>query len=206
MLASMLCHATMFVTPAEFHNLLTAVQQRSWARMDRPAVLLVVKDVLSGEASATQPPPNAATPSTQRKGSSFREQARATPGHVPPPCPSPDRAPAARARCVTSQGAAATYRVRRAARGAPGGAHPCQRRLSRRLRRPASKSGAPRHPRAQLPSWPRPSQCLSRSADRGSDATRGQATSTCEASRCRPSPCTLGTTITRARCVYYTPH
>merc|ERR1719272_2277072 len=63
MLASILCHATMFVTPTEFHNLLTAVQQRSWARMDRPAVLLVVKDVLSGEASATQPPPNAATPS-----------------------------------------------------------------------------------------------------------------------------------------------
>ena len=113
MLASMLCHATMcttptefhnlltltlpltltltmalprFVTPTEFHNLLTAVQQRSWARMDRPAVLLLVKDVLSGEASATQTQPNAATPSTLRKGSSFREQARARPilhAHAP---------------------------------------------------------------------------------------------------------------------------
>ena len=44
MLASMLCHATMFVTPPEFHNVLTAVQQRSWTRMDRPSVLLVIKD------------------------------------------------------------------------------------------------------------------------------------------------------------------
>jgi hypothetical protein len=177
MLASMLCHATMFVTPTEFHNLLTALQQRSWARMDRPAVLWVVKDVLSGEASAIQPQPNAATPSTLRKGSSFREQARARPNlqpHAPrqatrqarapspPPALSHRLAPALShrlapaltvrptpvPRCGTSQGAAATYRMRRAARGAPGRGHPCQRRLSRRLRRPASKSGAPRQPRA----------------------------------------------------------
>lgn len=125
MLASMLCHATMFVTPTEFHNLLAAVQQRSWARMDRPAVLLLVREVLSGEAPATPPQPSAPTPSTLRKGSSFREQARARPPvqkpcgstprakrrakrhpaapspprghaplpHVPPPCPSPHRAP-----------------------------------------------------------------------------------------------------------------
>ena len=96
MLASMLCHATMFVTPTEFHNLLTAVQQRSWARMDRPAVLLLVKDVLSGEASATQTQPNAATPSTLRKGSSFREQARARPSlqaHAPGQAPRQARAP-----------------------------------------------------------------------------------------------------------------
>ena len=88
MLASMLCHATMFVTPTEFHNLLTAVQQRSWARMDRPAVLLLVREVLSGEAPAT-PPVVAPTPSTLRKGSSFREQARARPPLHEPCRPTP---------------------------------------------------------------------------------------------------------------------
>ena len=98
MLASMLCHATMFVTPTEFHNLLAAVQQRSWARMDRPAVLLLVREVLSGEAPATPPQPSAPTPSTLRKGSSFREQARARPplhGHAAPR-PAPSDAPSAR--------------------------------------------------------------------------------------------------------------
>ena len=97
MLASMLCHATMFVTPTEFHNLLTAVQQRSWARMDRPAVLLLVREVLSGEAPAT-PPVVAPTPSTLRKGSSFREQASARPplhSHAAPR-PAPSDAPSAR--------------------------------------------------------------------------------------------------------------
>ena len=149
MLASMLCHATMFVTPTEFHNLLAAVQQRSWARMDRPAVLLLVREVLSGEAPATPPQPSAPTPSTLRKGSSFREQARARPPrhshaaprpapsdapsarpiatprpHRPPrPCPtascpaalpqpSPSARADARARCATSRGAGATYRIR----------------------------------------------------------------------------------------------
>ena len=89
MLASMLCHATMFVTPTEFHNLLAAVQQRSWARMDRPAVLLLVREVLSGEAPATPPQPSAPTPSTLRKGSSFREQARARPPLHKPCRPTP---------------------------------------------------------------------------------------------------------------------
>jgi hypothetical protein len=57
MLMSMLCHATMFVTPAEFDNALIAVQRRSWRgeRKDRPSVLLVIKDILSAGATVTQP-------------------------------------------------------------------------------------------------------------------------------------------------------
>jgi hypothetical protein len=109
MLASMLCHATMFVTPTEFHNLLAAVQQRSWARMDRPAVLLLVREVLSGETPATPPQPSAPTPSTLRKGSSFREQARARPPLQKPCGPTPrakrraKRHPAAMPHCLMSR-------------------------------------------------------------------------------------------------------
>ena len=59
MLAALLCHATMFVTPAEFHQCLTAVQQRTWTRMDRVAVLAAMKEAMSGEAAQPQGSPRA---------------------------------------------------------------------------------------------------------------------------------------------------
>ena len=57
MLAALLCHATMFVTPAEFHQCLTAVQQRTWTRMDRVAVLAamaVVRQAVKEAAACTK--------------------------------------------------------------------------------------------------------------------------------------------------------
>jgi hypothetical protein len=47
MLAALLCHATMFVSSAEFHHCLAAVQQHNWARMDRLGALEVLQEALT---------------------------------------------------------------------------------------------------------------------------------------------------------------
>ena len=73
MLAALLCHASMFVSPSEFRQCVSILQQRSWGRMDRPTALTALHDSLSGEERAILLAP----PTMRRRGPNAASASRA---------------------------------------------------------------------------------------------------------------------------------